>query len=437
MYKLSKDVELTPQHIVAFVDSHITEYAKLNNLYDYYKGQHKILKRSFTDSSKPNNKIVNPFCQYITDMITGYFMGVPVTYNTEDENYINAIKEVFDRNDEQAQNADLAKNTSIFGKTYELLYLNEKTELCFVPLDPRETFLIKDDTINNNPLYGIRHYEVEDVVNKSKTVKVEVYTDSQIFYYNKSENGLALTDVKLHAFGEVPIIEYLNNTEELGDFENVITLVDAYDLMASDSVNSMEYFADAYLLLIGMTAEPDDIAKMKEKRVISVDGEDADAKWLIKEFNDTYVENLKKRLQDDIHTFSKCPRMTDDSFGTSSGIAMRFKLLGLENLCSKKERAFKKGLQKRIKFITDILNIKGSSYTPSAIKITFTRNIPSSWTEIADVISKVQGIVSNETLLAQLPFIDDPKAEAEKKKNETAITPYTVQPTDNSGGGTQ
>ena len=423
MYKLSKDMELTAAHIVAYIDGNLAEQANLEKLYRYYKGEHDILQRTMLDASKPNNKIVNPFCQYISDMITGYFAGVPVAYSSDATDYMDALQVVFDANDEQAENAELAKSASIFGRAYELIYLDESANICFLPLDAQEIMPIYSDSLAGGVLYVIRYYDVEDIVTGSVTTKVELYTATEINYYDKSDTGLILTASVPHAFGAVPIVEYNNNKEQLGDFESVISLVDAYDKLESDSLNDFDLFADAYLALVGMGGtNTDDIASMKENRVLLLD-ENGSAQWLIKETPDAHIENMKTRIQNDIHTFSKCPRMTDEDFGTSSGIALRYKLLGLENLCAKKERNFKKGLQNRIKLITHILNIKGGNFNAADISMTFTRNIPTNLSEIADLISKLAGTVSEQTLLAQLPFITDVAAEMERKKDEVSIQP--------------
>lgn len=426
LYKLSKDTALTPDHIVAYINNNISEQARLNRLYDYYQGKHDILNRYMEDTKKPNNKIVNPFCQYITDMITGYFMGIPCTINSKDIEYLEAIKNIFDLNDGQSENSKLAKYTSIFGKTYEYIYIDEDSDIMFLQLDAREIIPIYADTLTNDLLYVIRYYDVEDIVTGVKTTKVEVYTENEIIYYDKSENGLTETNRVSHAFGVVPIIEYRNNDEFIGDFANVISEVNAYDKMQSDSLNDFDLFADAYLALVGYGGTDDEnIAKMKEDRILLLEP-DGSAQWLVKDTNDAHIENMKKRLEEDIHTFSKCPKMTDENFGTTTGIAMRFKLLGLENLCSVKEREFKKGLQRRIELITMILNIKGNNYDYRNIEIKFNRNIPTTLVELADVISKINGVTSEETLLTLLPFITDPKAELAKKKAEVSIEPYTI-----------
>lgn len=437
MYRLSRDVELAAAHIAAYIDNHISEQARLENLYNYYKGKNKILSRTFTDISKPNNRISHNYGSYITNMIVGYFMGQSLKYFSDDDKFMTDLKAIFDRNDEQAEDNDIAKMCSIFGRAYELIYLNEDNELSFIPFDTREIIVIYDDTVESNILYVIRHYDVEDIVTGASVKKIEVYTDTQIMYFDRTEAGLIPTGADDHIFGAVPVIEYLNNLEAMGDFETVIPLIDGLDIAVSDTANSMEYFADAYLALTGMSGtDQDDIAKMKQNRVLLLD-ENGNAEWLIKDINDTYVENYKTRLVDDIHTLACCPRMTKEDFGVSSGVAMRFKLLGLENLCVTKERAFKYGLQQRIRLITAFLNnINGNSYDPETVNISFTRNIPSSWNDIADMISKVTGIVSNETLLSLLPFITNPAAELARKKKETALTPFTMPNADTDSGDT-
>jgi SPP1 family phage portal protein len=188
--------------------------------------------------------------------------------------------------------------------------------------------------------------------------------------------------------------------------------------MESDTVNDFEYFVDAYLALYGFTAESEDIKQMKENRVLLMD-EGTRAEWLIKNTNDANLENMKNRLDRDIHKFSHCPDMSDENFaGNSSGIAIQFKMLGTENLISIKERKFKKGLQQRLELMAQIQGLLGASFDWRAIDIIFKRNIPTDLSGLADIINKLSNIVSTETLLGQLPFVEDIKAELDRIKQE-------------------
>ena len=227
-----------------------------------------------------------------------------------------------------------------------------------------------------------------------------------------------------HYFKMVPVSIYKNNEDETGDFEKVISLIDAYDKMESDSLNDFEYFCDAYLALVGFTAEADDVKKMKENRVLLLD-KDTDAKWLTKDEHDATIENMKNRIDKDIHKFSKCPNLSDEDFASNaSGVAIKYKMVGTENLVSVKERKFKRGLQRRLELISILQDIKLSAFDWRAIDIIFTRNLPTNDTEIAEVVNKLSNIVSNETLLAQLPFIENVQDEMERIDKEKAKNPF-------------
>ena len=378
------------------------------------------------DSTKPNNKIANAYASLITSTLVGYFVGEPITYTAEDEEMLNELQMLFEYNDEADENAELAKTASIYGVAYELLYMEKQDEgmgrpmLRFHTLDTRECIPIYDDTIEKNLLYFIRYYTVKDILTDKDKLVVELATDKEIKRYEASivANSLTLIEEVPHYFGMVPVATYKNNEELIGDFEPVLSLIDAYDTMESDTVNDFDYFVDAYLALYGFTADADDIVKMKENRVLLMD-EGTNAEWLIKNTDDQNTENMKIRLDKDIHKFSHCPDMSDENFaGNSSGVAIQYKLLGTENLISGKERKFKRGLQQRLELISRIQGLMGSNFDWRAIDISFRRNIPANLSEVATMVKQLDGIVSNETLLAQIPFVDDVQAELEKLKDE-------------------
>jgi SPP1 family phage portal protein len=372
------------------------------------------------DPSKPNNKLVNNFPGYIVDVMQGYFVGKPITYSSTEEEYLSRLQDIFNYNDEQDENSELAKTMGIKGKVYELLYVDEDTMPRFNLVDPENMILVYDTKITPEPVLAIRYYRIDNLDGEEKT-KIEVYTDNTIQFYVMNGEDLALEDEKEHFFGSVPVIEYLNNDEGIGDFEKVLTLIDAYDKAQSDTLNDFEYFADAYLALVGMGGtDSEDIKQMKENRVLLLE-ENGQANWLIKEINDAASENYKTRLQQDIHRFSKTPSLTDENFGSNlSGVAISYKVWGMEQVAATKERKFKRALQRRIELLTNFLNIKGGNYDWRDIQITFTRNLPRNLVEITDMVSKLNGIISDETLLAQLPMIDDVQAELERIEVQNA-----------------
>ena len=330
-----------------------------------------------SDTSKPNNKIANAYASYITDTLVGYFIGEPITYTANDDVLLQDLQMILEHNDEADENAELAKNASIYGVAYEMLYLSEEDNMIrFKSLNPKEVIPIFDKTVEQNLLAVMRYYEDYDYVEDNTYTIVEVIDATHVRRY-KLNTGLSLLEEYPHYFSMVPVAIFKNNEEESGDFERVISLIDAYDKMQSDSLNDFEYFVDAY------------------------------------------VENMKNRLDKDIHKFAKCPNMSDQEFASNaSGIAIKFKLLGTENLVSIKERKFKRGLQQRFELMSMINNVLREGFDWRAIDINFTRNIPSNDTDIANMVNTLKDIVSEETLLAQIPFVEDVQAELERIKTE-------------------
>ena len=388
-------------------------------LENYYNAKNEILSRTMRDTTKPNNKIANSYASYITDTLVGYFVGKPISYSGNDTNVLNELQMIFEYNDEADENAELAKNASIYGVAYELLYMNENV-VRFKSLDPKECIPIFDDTLDNNLLAFIRYYDNYDVVQDKTITIIEVITDKETVRYSTTSTLGNLTFIESypHYFGMVPVAIYKNNEEESGDFEQVISLIDAYDKLESDSLNDFEYFVDAYLALYGFTAEPEDIAQMKENRVLLMD-EGTSAEWLIKDTSDNNIENIKNRIDADIHKFAKCPNLADKEFASNaSGVAIKFKLLGTENKVAIKERKFKRGLQQRLELLANIKGVLANSFDWRSIDIIFTRNIPTNDTDIANMVNTLSGIVSEETLLAQIPFVEDVVSEIERLDKE-------------------
>ena len=343
-------------------------------------------------------------------------MGEGVTYSSLDDNALEQLLSVLEYNDAADEDTELAKDMSIFGLGVELQYVDSDGMIRFRRIDPREVVLVYDDTLEEDLLYGIRYYPTLDILTDKVTMNIEVYSTSFVRKYTASEQlgEMVFVDEQPHYFGMCPISVFYNNEDELGDFESVITLIDAYDSLEADSLNDFEYFVDAYLCLTGLNADAEDIAEMKANRVILLDP-DSDAKWLTKSTSDTNVEDMKIRLDSDIHKFAKVPDMSDEAFaGNASGVAIKYKTMPMENSVAIKERKFKKALQRRIELIFNILSLKGNVFDWREIEIIFTRNLPTNDTEIAQVVSTLDGIVSDETLLAQIPFVTDVQSELER-----------------------
>lgn len=402
---------------------------KLNN---YYNGKHEILKRTFKNQSIPNNKIICNHAEYISDLATGYVFGVPITYSGDGAKELNVN---FTEIDEDSHNNELALDLSIFGRGYELLYMNDdkKPKIELATLSPLNTFLVVDTSVKEEPMFAVHYYPNITLDNSIENYTVEVYTETKKLIYEITSLQTELStvvekDLEEHFFKGVPVIEYQNNKKARGDFEGVIPLIDAYNKLQSDRVNDKEQLVDAFLIIVGQSLGDtnDEVSEtvrlLKEEKIIELD-EGGDAKWLVKSLSEDQVEVLKKSLKDDIHEFSKVPCLTDENFvGNSSGIAMKYKLLGLEQLGRIKERYFKKGLRERLKLIENIESIRAIKIKSADIDISMKRSLPVDNELLSKIASETEGFLSWETRIKNYDpeiDIDEERKRLEEEKNRS------------------
>lgn len=418
--KLPIQLEITTDVIDYVLEEHISEVGRINRLKSYYDNHNDILNRVMNDPTKPNNKLSHPYCAFITDMAVGHFLGVPVTYKSDNEELIQKITEINDYNDEADNNTSLAMWQSICGYGVDLIYIDENTIPRFKSVNPATVAVVYDDSISENIQFAIRYFEVAQVGEEDKKVQVEVYTKNSIITYLKEDNSYTFVKEEYHYFNDVPISVYNNNDDMVGDFEKVMLLVDAYDKLESFTVDEFEYFNDAYLMVTGATLDEETAQALKEKRVINLPDSDSKAEFLIKAINDTALENLKNRIKEDIHKFSFIPDITSEKFVASvSGEALKFKFSALNNICKTKQNKFRKGLLRRIDLICNFLSIKNPTEYTSIIPV-FTLNIPKNEMDLASMVKNLYGLVSHETLLAQLPMVDDVRYELDKLEQENS-----------------
>ena len=381
------------------------------------------MNREYKDLNKPSNRLAHPFASYITNMAVGYFLGNPIAYNSDNKDLLERLNNVFRYNDEADNNTTLAKHSSIGGYAVELLYIDEDSQPRFTALSGDEVAIVYDNTLEEKILCAVRYFE-EEVVGEDKTKTIiNAYTADTIQTYELIDDEIKFIEEQPHYFNDVPIAVYINNDEMYGDFEKVKVLIDAYDQVQSDTANDFEYFTNALLVISGILMDDED-NDFKNNRVLNFTDSEGKAEYLIKNINDSALENFKNRLVEDIHKFSQIPNLTDEQFaGNVSGEAMKYKLMGLENIIGVKEAKFKKGLMRRIELLCNFLNVATNDlmlYTD--IQPVFTRNKPQNDTELANMVKGLYGIVSDETLISILPFIDNAREEIEKRNSEKENT---------------
>ena len=425
MIRINKDFvkdKIPEQLILQCIKEHKKDLKRLIKNKNYYLGNQKISNR-FKRENDPNNKIVNNFAKYITDIVSGYFMGNPLTISSAENENIDGLLEILQKLNINSHNSDLEKDLSIYGLGYELLYMNEESKLKIATLNPENTFIVYSNEIGRNSLFAVNYYDDFDInLNKQGHV-INVYTNSEILtYYSKNLRELNLQKGQQHFFEKVPITQFLNNAEAMGDFEGVISQIDAYNTLMSDRINDKEKFVDSLLVITGFSFEDmeKDIKKIKQSKMLEIPAENSDIKYITKSLNETEVQVLANAIKGDIHKFSQTPDFTDEKFsGNVSGVAMAYKLLSLDSLAKVKERFFIMGVKRRLKLINTMLNKKNmTSFDIENIKITIVKTLPVNNLELAQMINLLNQNVSKETLIAQLPFIEDPIKELEKLKEQ-------------------
>ena len=411
------------EQIMAYIKADEKKRKRMRRLLDYYLGEHDILRRA-RDKDKPNNRLVHGFPRYIANAYTGYVFGEPVAYNSADEDLKVLVDDAFRYNDEQSENGRLGLDCAIYGEAWEVMYMDADSVPRFARVEPMGCIGVTDQTIEDNLTALIRCYDTTDLVTNTITGHVEVY-DSEVVQYYEVSGGYAAGIPKLvkeecHAWGDVPAVRYLNNTVGQGDYEGVLTLIDAYNAAQSDALNDQDYFSDAYLALYGIQGmEPEDAAKMKEDRLLQMPI-DSKAEWLVKQQNDAVSENLKERLNHDIHRFSACPDMSDENFaGNASGVALRYKLLQFENTAAMKEREFKRGLQRRLELLCNIWGVLAQGgHDWRDVQISFKRALPQNLLELSQVVSNLSDVLSDETKRSILPLDIDEETEKQRLEAE-------------------
>lgn len=424
-FTISAETRITQEIACGFINEHIQHtHDRYDRLERYYEGEHPICSRE-KRSVLANNKLVCNHAKYISDTCVGYFAGNPVKYSGDG---LEPLLELLRAADSDTQDIDLAQKASIFGTAYEFIYTDEDGQPRLYSPDPRQAFVIYDDTVQQKPVAGVYYYKLHDsVTNRDTGYSVYLCTASMITHF-VTDTGFTpkLPDEnRPHGMNGVPLIEIYNNSTCGSDFEPVLSLIDAYNILQSDRVNDKEQFVEAILLIKGSVLGDDNDEKsesykaLRENGLLELDA-DSSAEWLTRQFDENSVEVLRKSLEQDIHKFANVPCMSDESFGgNASGVAMRYKLLGFEQITKIKERYFREGLKERLRLLCSWLDTTGKAHIDSRdISIQFTRALPVNETEVAQLVSELRDLVPLKTLLGLLPFVDDPEAAAEEIREQ-------------------
>lgn len=391
---------------------------RLSRLWRYYQGKHDVLSRQRL-AGLPNQRLVNGFPRYIAQVSSGYLLGEPARYACPgNEQGAYALEMAYRRAEADSADMEAAVAQSVYGRGMTLCYQDGAGQARVCALDPRTSFIVHDDTVARRPLFGAR------VLREPEGYHITLYLPDRVAVYGPAGRfSRPRPRVYPHPFGRIPMTEYLNGRDARGDFEDVLALVDAYDLLQSDRLNDRMQFSDALLVLTGVMgiAEggqepgPGAMERLRQERTLALPDSEARAEWLVKNPSEQDVDVLRRALAEDIHKFSMTPDFADERFaGNASGIAIKYKLFNLEQRILMKERWFIRGLRERARAMAGYLKATGQAdIDADRLDIRIPRRLPVNELERAQALSLLKGIVPEQTLADNAPILPRDTAENE------------------------
>lgn len=414
--------DLTPKELTEYINEHQALIPKYLALKNQYESRPPILDLEIKEAWKPDNRLIVNFGKYLIDTFNGYFLGIPVKISHDDESINESINDFWNHNDMDDRLSELGKLADMYGVAYLYQYQNENAHTRVVHNGPLDMFVIYDDSIERNPKYAVR-YRTNDKGKREGTLITE---DSYIPFV-EGNNGISFTDEVIHHYPTLPVIEFVNNEEKQSLIEPVESLINAYHKALSEKANDVDYFADAYLAILGAELDEEGTYKIRDNRIINMFGTD-DATKIVVEFldkpnGDQTQENLLDRLERLIYQTSMIANINDESFGSASGVSLEFKLQPMKNLAASKERKFVRSLNRLFRnFFGLVTNVPQSQYNDWVdIRYRFTRNIPRNIQDETETARNLEGVVSKETQLSVLSIVDNVQDEVDRLEEENPM----------------
>lgn len=425
---LPSDKEMDGKLLQKLIDEHRTDHLpRLQYLAAAYDTHYRIFGRQAKPDYKPDNRLAADMAYDITETFEGYFIGIPVDIRIGDglgKEKAEYLVRYMRRNHQEDVDADLSKMASKFGYSYEMFYHGEDGGPRSVALPPLTAFMVYDDSVLKRKRYFVRYSYDE------KGSIVGSYSDAEHIYpFSEKDGEIAIGKPDTHSFGSVPAVCFVQNTERRGLYEGVLNLIEAYNATLSDKNNDIDYFSDAYMVIEGMELPDNFKEDLREYKLINLynsDGTPLNVKFLAKPDADAAQENFLNRLEMLIFKMAMVPDITDESFSTASGTALKMRLMPMGNLARNKERKFVLGIQERLQLIAAYPEEPFTGDDWEDVEIVMQRNMPEDLASEVDVVSGLSGVVSEETQLSVLSCVDDPKAEIARKRAEQEERARTV-----------
>ena len=396
--------EITDANIIAELnkafDTHNLNRGEIEYLWNYYRGKQPILQRKKTVRPEICNKIVENRANEIVSFKVGYLCGEPIQYvgRNGDESVSRGIAELnemmFSEN-KATQDKEVVEWQMIGGTAYRLALPDASGEEDEAPfemftLDPRDTFVVYSSEVGNKPKFAVK-YRVDSFGNRI----CSVYSND--WYWRIV--GDKIVESKAHALGMIPIFEYPANNARLGSFEIVLPMLDAINNVASNRMDGVEQFIQAFVKFVNCDIDEEQFKALKDLgaiKVKSVDGSAADVSIVTQELNQVQTQTLVDYLYQTVLTICGMPNRNGGSSTSDTGAAviMRDGWTLAESRAKDSELMFKKSEHEMLKLILRIIrDTEGLSEDIYNLKL---RNISMQFTRrnYENIQSKAQVLVS-------------------------------------------
>lgn len=380
-------------------------------LYDYYRGEQSVDKGE-TVRGRPDNRLRAPFPRYITEVHTGYFLGLPPTVaygGAAGARYAAFSREL----DLPHLYFDLGRDLSICGAGFALVWA-ERGGVKVCRCDPCGCFAIRSGDAGAPLLAAVRLF----ASGRGETRGV-LYTAERLVPFVWDGTGVTLGAAEENLLHTIPLLPFYNNCQGVGDFEMVTGLVDAYNVLLSGALDDMQSVANAFLALYGMQGTTQrDIEQANRSRILSL-SEGGRAEFVVKNLNHEALGQLEVNLRRSILQLSMTPDLCDEHFaGNSSGVALQYKLWGIEQVRAAKERTFTDGLRALLAVLTEGERLLGRSVDLTGGEVTFYKNLPQDNAALAETLLSLSPLLSRQTILENLPWVADAQEELRRRAAE-------------------
>ena len=442
------------------LDEYKQLFTQVSSVLSKRQDLHERYTRGSNDSTTlyDGKSLKVPFEKFIVDLATGYLAGVPeYTVNVPSEldskvrksvfeeevlsdDLINEMKSIIDYitqyNDDANEVYCLIKDLLLYGACYEVAYENEQNELIYTNLDALNTVSIWDTNTPANLLAIVSKYtdktvdgqdiELYRIVDREGIRVYEVNGDKEI----KQDTSLS----KEHYWNDVPgfAVEI-----DFSIIENSEAFITTYEKLLENVKNTYQYNdIDCKMKISGYKAQnkltiknekgetiinPDRIKEdeyvLKSRTFYTEEG--GDAEWLIKQVDANGVATLLKYYVDSIFQLAGIPNTADLAFNSAdlnaSAIDRKFYVMNMktQDIVSN----LKKALLRRFELIFNRINYKkGTKYDFRYIVIDIPKNLPSMTDETVEQMIKLNGILSEETIIEKLGY--DYETEKARKEDD-------------------